>query len=1226
MRFFRIFFLVVIFASGLGAQISVVPTVTHLSSPSTPSVGGISLAVTGGTSPYSYTWTPGSIHTKDITNQTFQAYSVTIKDNAAVTKSVTCSIGYKVAWGEHYGTVMKHDTLQNNGTYSWAQAISKSTLLQSTDGWVEYILRDLNQNKQLGFLDSLSLLKAGPTDIDYGFSFDAGTQRLFRIVNGAATLLVSNPPDGSVLRIQRVGNVISLKVNGASSYSVTNATDAAKMWKLKALIYSINNGSLINVGCSFFNQSNLVFPGYGGVGARVTHVLNPFGYDGSVKVTPTLPGTYTYTWQPGSVSSTSLTSKPMGTYTLTMKDSLNNQRKLVYTVGHKAKWEQFYGAQQRHDTLINIGPHGWAQAVSKNVVPGSTDGWFEYVLRDMNNPKQMGFLDSVSATQGILADVDYGFYYEGANQKLSRVVNGATTLIGHPADGAILRVERIGSVINIKVNGVLTYSVVNATAAAKNWKVKALAYISSTIIDLGMSTSACTLTASAGTMQTITCANPTVTLSGSSNGSGVTYLWNPAGPPPSSSSLSVTTPGIYTLQVTDPSNGCFVTTTVSVVQNICATANIINSIGQINLSITGGVPPYNIAWNGVKLPSSTVAYNALLGMGYPAGPDSVILKHQFDSIKQKTVYSDLISGLYPINIYDAHNDSLNVMGVLGVDFDTLVAKGIAVSTTMSHQTVRNSKTYLYGKGINLAVSGSIIAGENLAVMSHVISTLNSSMIEFEVPDTGYVWAGLTLFQEEIPYGVTDLKARACFEITGSAFSVIVNNVSVYSGAFTPGDLFTISNDASTGDLKFYRNNLLVHTAVFSSIAASGDKFLFKTVAGSPNARLRNVIVVGTVYLGGLSGTVNDVMCGNPCSGSIDAVGQGNFITIPDKYELYLNADLIHPIATVNTFSTGNHGLFTNLCAGKYTVKFSYTLLKIRFPGPPIPSPGILTQTFEIAYKPDWTNAVNVSIAADASLTKNGGSTVTWDAGASSENFLKSTDNGWIEWISPSVESINAIGFNDVDQNLDITDIDYANGYFKVNASIFGIWKYFIKTHNSLMINSLFINGYPMHPFVENKKFRLEKQVVGGITTISLFFNNVLADQFTGIIATDYVVDASLKLVLGTINNPRVSFGCGNMVNYAVPKRIQDGGYYALNGSDLKFTLDGEYTYSKLKYKVLDRTQAIVISDLNANLLSNVSLKIGDNRYSLDCTSLQTGYYTLEVSNEKNERLYLRFKK
>jgi hypothetical protein len=59
--------------------------------------------------------------------------------------------------------------------------------------------------------------------------------------------------------------------------------------------------------------------------------------------------------------------------------------------------------------------------------------------------------------------------------------------------------------------------------------------------------------------------------------------------------------------------------------------------------------------------------------------------------------------------------------------------------------------------------------------------------------------------------------------------------------------------------------------------------------------------------------------------------------------------------------------------------------------------------------------------------------------------------------------------------------------------------------------------------------------------------------------------------------------------------------------------------------VLNNKQNVVISNYS-NLLNNSFLKSGDNRYNLDCNTLPVGYYTLEVENEKNEKLYLRFKR
>lgn len=345
MRFFVIVAFCLAYVTTLQSQVLVIPTVTHLVSASTPSTGAITLSVSAGTSPYTYSWTPGSYTTQAISGKSFGAYTVKVTDSGTNTATYNYNIGYKVNWGEFFGTVQKQDTIQNDGStpIGWGLAISKNTLAGGVDGWFEYILKDLNQYKKIGFLDSISTLKSGATDIDYGFYFVASENKLYKIVNGLESAILTNPPPGSVLRVERTGNVIKLKVNGVVTYSVTSSADVSKAWKIKASLLSANKGSLVNVGCSFFNQGNFIFPGYGGLRPAIQHVTSAFLNDGGASVTPLLNGTYNYTWQPGSITSSSVTGLPVGTYSVTIADSLMNKKNTVYNIGYKAKWKQFYG-------------------------------------------------------------------------------------------------------------------------------------------------------------------------------------------------------------------------------------------------------------------------------------------------------------------------------------------------------------------------------------------------------------------------------------------------------------------------------------------------------------------------------------------------------------------------------------------------------------------------------------------------------------------------------------------------------------------------------------------------------------------------------------------------------------------------------------------------------------------------------------------------------------------
>ncbi|MBP6825883.1 MAG: T9SS type A sorting domain-containing protein [Saprospiraceae bacterium] len=75
--------------------------------------------------------------------------------------------------------------------------------------------------------------------------------------------------------------------------------------------------------------------------------------------------------------------------------------------------------------------------------------------------------------------------------------------------------------------------------------------------------------ANAGTDQVMTCAAPTVVLSGSSNTPGAVFTWfGPGGFSSNQISPIVTFPGVYSLTVTNPVNGCTATDNVTVSQNI----------------------------------------------------------------------------------------------------------------------------------------------------------------------------------------------------------------------------------------------------------------------------------------------------------------------------------------------------------------------------------------------------------------------------------------------------------------------------------------------------------------------------------------------------------------------------------------------------------------------------------------------------------------------------------
>ncbi|MGL4597192.1 MAG: hypothetical protein ACRCYO_06680, partial [Bacteroidia bacterium] len=92
----------------------------------------------------------------------------------------------------------------------------------------------------------------------------------------------------------------------------------------------------------------------------------------------------------------------------------------------------------------------------------------------------------------------------------------------------------------------------------------------------------------------------------------------------------------------------------------------------------------------------------------------------------------------------------------------------------------------------------------------------------------------------------------------------------------------------------------------------------------------------------------------------------------------------------------------------------------------------------------------------------------------------------------------------------------------------------------------------------------------------------------------------------------------------------DGNFYEAN-NNLWFKFDDEYNdqVQGLTYRVISTTTnapVALIASANNQALSS----LGDNRFRLDLfvsnSPIPTGYYILEVTDEKGAKFYLRFRK
>jgi hypothetical protein len=118
-------------------------------------------------------------------------------------------------------------------------------------------------------------------------------------------------------------------------------------------------------------------------------------------------------------------------------------------------------------------------------------------------------------------------------------------------------------------------------------------------------------------------------------------------------------------------------------------------------------------------------------------------------------------------------------------------------------------------------------------------------------------------------------------------------------------------------------------------------------------------------------------------------------------------------------------------------------------------------------------------------------------------------------------------------------------------------------------------------------------------------------------------------LLPSTSGTAYTFNKGKIADYTELKRKLDGGYYIAANNKVRFKYDEEYmdVDQQLSFNIYKAaTNQIVLTNASfTSVLTQVNL--GDNRYGYDLStfSLASGFYILEVINEKQEKFYLRFK-
>jgi gliding motility-associated-like protein len=620
--------------------------------------GSINVSVSGGTSPYNYQWSNGSI-SKDLSNVAFGSYTLTVTDANGCTFVLNASVSQPPAplvastitatavtcFGGSDGAAQ---VLPTGGTapygYSWSSGSTAAVANGLSFGSYSVIVTDANGCSAVGNVNvqQPSLLSASATTVQ-AVSCNGGSNGSINVsvVGGVApyTYLWSN---GSTLEDQ--------SGLSAGSYSLT-ATDA--------------NGCIFNLNQSISEPNAPVSTSLTG-----SQNISCFGLtDGSINVSVSggTPG-YTYVWSNGSTTS-SVLGLAAGTFTVTATDANGCQASNSYTLSQpsaplsaqqisSSQVSCFGGVDGSIDISVSGGTapysYAWSNGSTTEDISSISAGVYTVTVTDVNGCTSVAtsiINEPAAPLSSVVSAVSNVNCQGGSDGSATITVSGGTA----PYLYAWSNGANTATTIGLSVG---TYSVLITDANGCTLSQS-----------LNISEPLQQLSASASSISNVSCfggANGSVNTSVLGGTAPYSYQWSNGS---NSSDINGLSQGAYTVTITD-ANGCsFVLNTnitqpsapLSIINNVITSVSCNGGVdGAISLIVVGGTAPYTYNWsNG----SSASSVSGLANGSYSVtvtDANGCVLNDSFVINQPAAALSATSNSLIPVSCNGGNDGAINV--------------------------------------------------------------------------------------------------------------------------------------------------------------------------------------------------------------------------------------------------------------------------------------------------------------------------------------------------------------------------------------------------------------------------------------------------------------------------------------------------------------------------------------------------------------------------------------